>query len=142
MSLLLNMLSTLVAYSSISHEVMGPDAVIFVFWMLSFKPTFSLSSFTFIKTLFPLDIMASMEKVGFWCILHQIFEINFWAYILINNLRYLYIWYHDIPKFLKSLKLSSEPLVKCHVSIDRFIDTDLSVYPCISCFYNFFFNIN
>ena len=28
---------------------MGPDAMIFVFWMLSFKPTFSLSSFTFIK---------------------------------------------------------------------------------------------
>ena len=27
---------------SISHEVMGPDAMIFVFWMLSFKPTFSL----------------------------------------------------------------------------------------------------
>ena len=28
---------------SISHEVMGPDAMIFVFWMLSFKPNFSLS---------------------------------------------------------------------------------------------------
>ena len=28
---------------SISHEVMGPDAMILVFWMLSFKPTFSLS---------------------------------------------------------------------------------------------------
>ena len=27
---------------SISHEVIGPDAMIFVFWMLSFKPTFSL----------------------------------------------------------------------------------------------------
>ena len=25
---------------SISHEVMGPNAMIFVFWMLSFKPTF------------------------------------------------------------------------------------------------------
>ena len=32
---------------SIYHEVMGPDAMIFVFWMLSFKPTFSLPSFTF-----------------------------------------------------------------------------------------------
>ena len=30
---------------SICHEVMGPDAMIFVFWMFSFKPTFSLSSF-------------------------------------------------------------------------------------------------
>ena len=37
---------------SICHEVMGPDAMILVFWMLSFKPTFSLSSLTFIKRLF------------------------------------------------------------------------------------------
>ena len=37
---------------SICHEVMGPDAMILLFWMLSFKPTFSLSSFTFIKRLF------------------------------------------------------------------------------------------
>ena len=37
---------------SICHEVMGPDAMIFVFWMLSFKPTFPLSSSTFIKRLF------------------------------------------------------------------------------------------
>ena len=29
---------------SICHEVMGPDAMIFIFWMLSFKPTFSLST--------------------------------------------------------------------------------------------------
>ena len=34
------------------HEVMGPDAMILVYWMLSFKPTFSLSPFTFIKRLF------------------------------------------------------------------------------------------
>ena len=27
---------------SVCHEVMGPDAMIFVFWMLSFKPNFSL----------------------------------------------------------------------------------------------------
>ena len=37
---------------SICHEVMGPDAMISVFWMLSFKPDFSFSSFTFIKRLF------------------------------------------------------------------------------------------
>ena len=34
---------------SICHEVMGPDSMILVFWMLSFKPVCSLSSFTFIK---------------------------------------------------------------------------------------------
>ena len=32
---------------SIYHELMGPDAMILVFWMLSFRPTFSLSSFMF-----------------------------------------------------------------------------------------------
>ena len=32
-------------YPSICHEMMGPDAMILVFWMLSFKPTFSLSSY-------------------------------------------------------------------------------------------------
>ena len=37
---------------SICHEVMGPYAMILVFWMLSFKPTFSFSSFTFFKRLF------------------------------------------------------------------------------------------
>ena len=31
---------------SIRHEVMGLDAIILVFWMLSFKPTFSHSSST------------------------------------------------------------------------------------------------
>ena len=33
----------------ICHQVMGPDVMIFVFRMLSFKLAFSLSSFTFIK---------------------------------------------------------------------------------------------
>ena len=39
---------------SVCHEVTGPDAMILIFWTLSFKPTFSLSSFTFIKRLFSL----------------------------------------------------------------------------------------
>ena len=34
-------------YPSICHEVMGLDVLILVLWMLSFKPTFSLSSFHF-----------------------------------------------------------------------------------------------
>ena len=42
---------------SICHEVTGPNAIIIVFWMLSFKPTFSLSSFTFIKRLFSLSLL-------------------------------------------------------------------------------------
>ena len=37
---------------SICHEVMGPDVMILVFWMLTFQPTFSLSSCTFTRRLF------------------------------------------------------------------------------------------
>ena len=37
---------------SICHEVMGSDAMILVFWMLSFKPASSLSSFILLKRLF------------------------------------------------------------------------------------------
>ena len=48
---------------SICHEVMGPGAMIFVFWMLSFKPAFSLSSFTFIKRLFsPSSLSATQQS--------------------------------------------------------------------------------
>ena len=41
---------------SISHEVMGPDAMIFVFWMLSFKPTFHS------------PLWLSLERLKFWFI--------------------------------------------------------------------------
>ena len=37
---------------SFCHEVMGPDAMILIFWMLSFKPAISLSSFILIEILF------------------------------------------------------------------------------------------
>ena len=47
---------------SICHEMMGPDAMIFVFWMLSFKPTFSLCSFTFIKRLFSSSSLSAIDS--------------------------------------------------------------------------------
>ena len=49
---------------SIYHEVMGPNAVIFVFWMLRFKPAFSLSSFTFIKNLFISSSLSAIRVVS------------------------------------------------------------------------------
>ena len=52
------------ASPSISHEVMGTDATIFIFWMLSFKPTFSLSSFTFIKRLFSSSSLSAIRVVS------------------------------------------------------------------------------
>ena len=43
---------------SICHEMMGPDAMILVFWMLNFTSTFSLSSFTFNKRLYNSSLSA------------------------------------------------------------------------------------
>ena len=49
---------------SICHEVMGPDTMILVFWMLSFKPTFSFSSFIFIKRLFSSSSLSAIRVVS------------------------------------------------------------------------------
>ena len=43
---------------SLCHEVMDPDALIFIFWMLSYKPVCSVSSFTFIRRLFTFSNIA------------------------------------------------------------------------------------
>ena len=41
---------------------MGLDAMMLVFWMLSFKPTFLLSTFTFIKSLFSSSLLICQKK--------------------------------------------------------------------------------
>ena len=48
---------------SIPYEVVGPDAMILVFWMLSFKPVFSLSSFT-LKRPFSSSLLSSIRVVS------------------------------------------------------------------------------
>ena len=54
----------------ICHDMMRPDAKILVFWMLSFKPTFWLSSFTFIKRLFSSSSVSTIRMClhtwGYW----------------------------------------------------------------------------
>ena len=48
----INCVTVTTASPSICGEVMGRDAMILIFWILSFKPTLSLSFFTCIKRLF------------------------------------------------------------------------------------------
>ena len=48
----------------ICHGVMGPDAMILVFWMLGFKPGFSLSSFNFTKRLFSSSSLSAIRGVS------------------------------------------------------------------------------
>ena len=49
---------------AIYYEVMRPDAMIFVFWTLSFQPAFSLSSFPFIKRLFSSSSLSAIKVVS------------------------------------------------------------------------------
>ena len=48
----------------ICHEVMEPDAMIFVFGMLSLKTAFSLSSFSFIKRLFSSSSLSAIRVMS------------------------------------------------------------------------------
>ena len=43
---------------------MGPGAMILIFWMMSFKPTFSLSSFSFTKRLFSSYSLSAIRVVS------------------------------------------------------------------------------
>ena len=58
-------LTVSIIFPSICHEMMGPDAMILVFWMLSSKPAFSLSSFTFIKRLFSSSLLSVTTVVSY-----------------------------------------------------------------------------
>ena len=68
---------------------MGWDAMILVFWMLNFKPTFSLSSFTFIKRLFS---SSSLSAIG-WCHLH------IWGYWYFSQQSWLQLVLHPAQHF-------------------------------------------
>ena len=48
----------------ICHEVIGPNAMFLVFWMVSFKLTFSLSYLTFIKRLFSSSSLSAIRAVS------------------------------------------------------------------------------
>ena len=50
----------------ICHEVVGPDVMIFVFWMLSFKPAFLLS--TFIKRPFSSSSLSAIMAMSSACL--------------------------------------------------------------------------
>ena len=50
--------------SSICYEMLGLNVMIFVFWMLSFNLTFSLSSFTFIKRFFISSSLSAIRVVS------------------------------------------------------------------------------
>ena len=68
----------------ICYEVMGSDSMILVFWMLSFKPTFSFSSFTFIKRLFSSSLLPAIRVVSSAFLRSFIFSWQSWFQLLLH----------------------------------------------------------
>ena len=95
-------------YPSIWHEVMGPDVMILVFWMLSFKPTFSLSSFTFIKRLFSSSLL-SVIRVSSHMLVKQCSKFSKPGF---NN-----TWTVNFQMFMLVLEKAEEPEIKLPTSV-------------------------
>ena len=69
---------------SIFQEVMRPDAIILVFWMLSIKPTFSVSSFTFIRRLFSSSSFSAIIVVSSSYLRSLIFFWQSWFQLVLH----------------------------------------------------------
>ena len=72
-------------FPHLCHEVMGLDAVIFIFWMLSFKPILSLSSFTFTQP----RSQTRISCIGRWILYPQLLSPRlhiFGGHLLYSNL--------------------------------------------------------
>jgi len=104
---------------SICYEVMGLDAMIFVFWMLSFKPDFSVSSFTFIKRLFSSSSVSAIRVMSSWYLRLLIFLLAiFIPACASSNLAFCMIY-------------SSYKLNKQGDNIQPFPIRNQSVVPCL-----------
>ena len=77
---------------SVCHEVLGPDVMIFVFWMLKFKPTFSLSSFTFIKRLFSSSSLSALRVVSSAYLRLLIFLPQSWFQRMLHPVRHFALY--------------------------------------------------
>ena len=77
---------------SICHEVMGPDAMILVFWIFSFKPAYPLSSFTFIKRLFSFFSLSATRVVASVYLRLLIFLPQSWFQLALHPAQH-FTWY-------------------------------------------------
>ena len=70
---------------TICYEVMGLDTMILLFWMLTFKPTFSFSSFTLIQRLFSSSSLSAIRVVSFAYLKLLLFFILFCPLLLLPH---------------------------------------------------------
>ena len=116
---------------SISYEVMVPDAMILVFWMLSFKPTFSLSSFNmeyYISAKHPCSHIFPNTSDYFlrFFFLEELLGLEVFMYLW-----FLYILPNGLPCPMDKL-YPLHPLLLYKRSFFPFIFTDSWFYPATS----------
>ena len=76
---------------SVCHEVMELDAMIFFFGILSFKPEFSPSSFTYIKRLFSSSFLSAIRVILSAYRRLLIFLLKSWFQLLLHPVWHL-VW--------------------------------------------------
>ena len=92
---------------------MGMDTMILIFWMLSFKPAFLLSSFTFIKRLFSFSLLSPIM----W------YHLHIWGY-----------WYLSLQSWFQLVLHPAQCFSWCtlHISwISRVTINSLDVLLCL-----------
>ena len=103
---------------------MGPDAMIFVFWMLSFKSTFWLFSFTFIKRLFSSSSLSAIRVVSsvylrwfifFWAVLISAGASSSLAFCLIYSAYKLNKQDDNIQPWRTPFSILNQTIVLCLV---------------------------
>ena len=119
----------------IFYEVMGSDAMILVFWMLSFNPGLSLSSFTLIRNLFSYSSLSVISVVlpaylrffntspgnldSSLSFIQLTFCIMYFSYKLNNLVNNIQPWYTPLPIWSQSvvphpvLTIASWPAYRC-----------------------------
>ena len=116
---------------SICYEVMGPDAMILVFWMLNFKPVFfffSLYSFSLIKRLFLVALHFLLRWSGilislrmFQCVLiHTVKGFGIVNKAEVDVFLELFCFFHD-PMDVGSLISGSSAFSKSSLNIWMFL---------------------
>ena len=108
---------------SVCHEVMVLDIIVLDFCMLSFKPVFSLSSFTFIKSLFSSSSFSSIRVVSSACLRLLIFRQT----ILIPACGSPSLGFHIMHLAYKLNKQGDSVQPWC----PPFPVLDLSIVPCL-----------
>ena len=105
---------------SICCEVMGPVVMILIIWILSFKPAFSLSSFSFTKRLFSFLLSAIrvvssvyLRLLRHWIMSFKTFTKSYWSPLVVPltlfSHSYFFMWHilktYKVIMVIKALHL-------------------------------------